>query len=426
MAGRVRRWLRRVARALRRAVLLVGRPARADRGRGGLVVQPFRGIGSREEILLHGRVFRQRRRAARRGTMAGDLSDALRRLTRRGVRGAEVTARFAGCSRQVTTDADGYFVVHMPLVQAPPADREWHRVELQVAAPEVVSATGFVFIPRGRARQLVVSDIDDTVMFTGVANKAKMLWRMFMHGARSRVAFPGVGAFYRALHSGATGGEGNPVLYVSRGPWALYDVLDAFFNLHRIPVGPVLFLREWGIRLHWPLPRRARGHKLEMIRRMLTIYRDLPVVLIGDSGQHDPEIYARIVHEHPGRVLAVYIRNVSRGPGRRREIDRLAAEVEAAGTTLLLAADTSAMAEHALAHGLVAAEAVQEVLGERRSEASADSAAPVRVVEAVHTTRRRELDQVLEEGFAEDVELEPPAVNPARARRASRTGPPHT
>ena len=171
---------------------------------------------------------------------------------------------------------------------------------------------------------MVISDIDDTVMHTGVASKAMMLWRLFMQGAESRVAFPGVAAFLRALHAGASGAEHNPMLYVSRAPWTNYEVLDAFFRLHGIPVGPLLFLREWGLTVQSPLPRRGKGHKLELIRNMLALYRDLPFVLVGDSGQRDPEIYAQVVREHPGRVLAVYVRNVSRDPERVRAIEALA------------------------------------------------------------------------------------------------------
>ena len=87
---------------------------------------------------------------------------------------------------------------------------------------------------------------------------------------------------------------------------------------------------------------------------MVALYRELPFVLIGDSGQRDPEIYAQVVREHPGRVLAIYIRNVSRDPARQRAIEDLAVEVVEAGSTLLLASDSMAMARHAAEHGLIA------------------------------------------------------------------------
>jgi phosphatidate phosphatase APP1 len=222
----------------------------------------------------------------------------------------------------------------------------------------------------------VISDIDDTIMETGVASKLRMLWRLFLQGAESRVAFPGVAALLQALHRGASGLEANPMLYVSRAPWSIYEVLDEFFNLHHIPAGPLLFLREWGLTLQSPLPRRAQDHKLDLIRNMLALYRDLPFILIGDSGQRDPEVYAQIVHEHLGRVLAIYIRNVSRDPERHRAIEALALEVVQAGSSLVLAADSLAMAEHAAAHGLIAPDALAEVAREREVEAGEPDLAP--------------------------------------------------
>jgi phosphatidate phosphatase APP1 len=161
------------------------------------------------------------------------------------------------------------------------------------------------------------------------------------------------------------------MLYVSRAPWGIYDVLDEFFDLHGIPVGPVLFLREWGISWRSPLPRKAADHKQELIRNMLELYSDVPFVLIGDSGQHDPEVYRQIVEEHPGRVLAVYIRNVSRAPRRIAEIEELAVAVAAAGSSLVLAADSLTMARHAADLGLVPESSIPQVAGERLEQGQA-------------------------------------------------------
>jgi phosphatidate phosphatase APP1 len=175
-------------------------------------------------------------------------------------------------------------------------------------------------------------------------------------------------------------------------------VLDAFFNLHRIPIGPLLFLREWGLTWESPLPRRAKGHKLALIRNMLALYDDLPFILIGDSGQRDPEIYAQVVREHPGRVLAIYIRNVSHGPARRRAIEDLAVEVVEAGSSLLLAADSMAMARHAVERGLIAPQALADVLGEKDREGD-PACAPTREVAAPNPSRT---EQAVQEGALAD------------------------
>lgn len=358
------------ARAAAGVLDLMARPVRTAQGRDGIVLQPYRGYGSRREAFLIGRVFRQSQPHPdpRRERIAKHLRDIARRIARRPVRYATVTARLYGAEQSVATDRDGYFRLHLGLRDVPPADRHWHRLDLRLEGEPPVSAQCDVFIPPERCRFVVISDIDDTIVHTGVANKLGMLWRLFVEKARSRTAFPGVAPLYRALHGGATGDQGNPMLYVSRAPWGIYDVLEEFFRIHDVPVGPILFLREWGLSWRWPFPRRAADHKQALIRHMLDLYGELPFVLIGDSGQHDPEVYRQIVEENPGRVLAVLIRNVSRDRNRVREIEELAAAVTLAGSRMLLAADSAAMAEEAEKLGLVPPGTLAAVRGELAQE----------------------------------------------------------
>ncbi len=414
--------IRKLIRGLRALLHLLARPVRATRGQGEVVLQPYRGYGTAEEVFLIGRAFRQPTGSSSEGVW-GDLRDLGRRFLRRSIADAPLLARFCGAEQHLRTDRDGYFRVHLEPAERPRPDRRWHWMELTLADRPGVRASGEVFVAPPASRYVVISDIDDTIIETGVANKAVMLWRLFIQGADGRMAFPGVAALLRALHDGASGGDTNPMLYVSRGPWSLYEVLDAFFNLHRIPIGPLLFLREWGMTFESPLPRRSKGHKLELIRNMVALYRELPFVLIGDSGQRDPEIYAQVVREHPGRVLAIYIRNVSRDPARRRAIEDLAVEVVEAGSTLLLASDSMAMARHAAEHGLIAPGALADVAGEKILQDEPE-AGPTREVEAPTTHETEEavrhgaLADALEQGDAApaNVEVEARDRQPARGK----------
>ena len=115
------------------------------------------------------------------------------------------------------------------------------------------------------------------------------------------------------------------------------------------------------------LPRRDKYHKLDAIRHILGMYPDLRFVLVGDSGQRDPEIYNQILREHPGRILGIYIRDISNTPARSASIDRLAREAREVGCDLILAADNTAMAEHAASEGLIADRAVDVVRGKQGS-----------------------------------------------------------
>ena len=98
-------------------------------------------------------------------------------------------------------------------------------------------------------------------------------------------------------------------------------------------------------------------------------HSDLSWVLIGDSGQQDPEIYREAVREYPGRVRTIYIRDVT-NPERDREVHAIAEEVEAMGVEMRLVEETVEAGEHAAANGLI----TQEALGDMRAEEAKDAA----------------------------------------------------
>jgi phosphatidate phosphatase APP1 len=107
-------------------------------------------------------------------------------------------------------------------------------------------------------------------------------------------------------------------------------------------------LRDWS-----PTKLRDHGeHKLGVIRTLLATYPDLPFVMIGDSGEQDPEIYRRIVYEHPDRIFAVYIRDVTT-PERDAEVRKISEELRDLGVEMLLTPGTTEAAGHAEGLGLV-------------------------------------------------------------------------
>jgi len=236
------------------------------------------------------------------------------------------------------------------------------------AAPGPVVAP--VLVPPASARFGVVSDIDDTVVRTDATQLLRMARTVFLGNARTRLPFPGVAAFYRALESGPRGSHGiagNPLFYVSSSPWNFYELLVEFLELQKIPLGPIL-LRDWGITPEELVPTTHATHKLAAIRRIFATYPELPFILIGDSGQEDPEIYAQVIREFPNRVLAAYIRNVSADEARRAAVRKLGEELAAEGRTLLLADDTLTAAKHAAANGWIDPSALPDVGAEAEKD----------------------------------------------------------
>jgi phosphatidate phosphatase APP1 len=93
-------------------------------------------------------------------------------------------------------------------------------------------------------------------------------------------------------------------------------------------------------------------HKVGHIERVLAYYAELPFVLIGDSGQHDPEIYLRVVKAHPGRIRAAFIRDVTPDV-RDQAVARISEETAAAGSEMLYIRDSDEAMRHALRLGLI-------------------------------------------------------------------------
>ncbi|MWJ26921.1 DUF2183 domain-containing protein [Halomonas sp. ZH2S] len=330
-----------------------------------MMVNPYRGYGSQKQAFLMGRVFHQAslgRMIPRRG-MLRDTADVVRRIARRGLADASVEICLGDNRVRVITDRDGYFNAHIPLTIPLSLEVSWHYAEVHVSAVDEhpVRIQGEVYVPPPATDLLVISDIDDTVMFTGVAEKFRMLYRLFVEKPHRRTAFPGVASLYQALHRGASGHSERPILYVSRGPWAIYEVLETFFQLNRIPVGPILFLREWGLTLRHPWPRRAEDHKRDVIKHMLALFEDMPCILIGDSGQHDPEIYADILRAYPERIKAIYIRRVDNKSSRERAIQKLQEQLSHTACEWVVTDDSGLMAEHAYAKGNISIYGLQAV-----------------------------------------------------------------
>ena len=89
-----------------------------------------------------------------------------------------------------------------------------------------------------------------------------------------------------------------------------------------------------------------------MIERIFQTYPHLPFVLVGDSGESDAEIYAEVAHKFPGRVLSIYIRDVTGGEGDGKVL-KLREEMARIGVDMVLARDSFAAAAHAMALGLI-------------------------------------------------------------------------
>lgn len=340
-----------------------------------LHILPYRGYGTPERLFLNGRVLQDEPVGSprREASIWRNLGDTWKRFESDEVPGVTVRARFGDWQGEAETDEEGYFRFEIPAAGRLDRSRLWHEVHLEMNDPRSgrpVAATGSVLVPPSDAELGVISDIDDTVVETGVTNRLAMARTVFLRNAHTRLPFSGVSAFYEALQKGPGGRGRNPVFFVSSSPWNLYDLLTKFMELHGIPEAPLL-LRDFGLDRTKLLKTGNQEHKLAQIRPILEAYPKLPFLLIGDSGEQDPEIYREVVRLYPERVRAIYIRDVSAEAARDEQVRALAKELEGTGTDLLLIPDTEVAAAHAAERGWIRSERVADVHGAKvKDEAS--------------------------------------------------------
>lgn len=324
-----------------------------------LKIAAYRGYGTAQRLKVKGRVLRGEPLTTARETTPPweNLLNMYRRFAAGKVPGARVRAKVAGQQAEVVADAQGYFETQIELNCPLQESSLWHEVGLALLEPEQnVSSTAEVLVPPPSARFGVISDVDDTIVQTTPNDPWRMIQSVYLGNARTLAPFPGVSAFYRALQRGVSDREYNPIFYVSSSPLNLYDVFEEFLQVGKLPTGPML-LREREFVPENLFGLGHKGHKLVKIRAILQHYPELPFILIGDSGQEDPEIYAQLVQDYRDRILGIYIRDVSVGDSWRQiQLRAIAKQVRQAGSQFQLVTTTEAAATHAANRGWIAAE----------------------------------------------------------------------
>lgn len=187
---------------------------------------------------------------------------------------------------------------------------------------------------------LIISDVDDTVLVTHAATRLRMIATTLFGNALTRQLFPGAPELYQALQRGKeAGGPRNPIAYVTSSPYNLHGLLQLIFEENGLPLG-LFFMNDWGLEVeHW-FKKSHRDHKLAAIEQALKWYPEKPVILIGDSGQHDTAIYLEVARTCPERVSQILIRAVSR-EDRLMELRESAEELEDSEVGVAFFADSA-------------------------------------------------------------------------------------
>lgn len=330
-----------------------------------LQIVTYRSYGTMNRLYIKGRVLEDKgiESATDKDTIVNNLVNMYHRFQSDEIPGASLKVCFQNQEHTVVTDEEGYFMLNL----APDTPIEWtdmwHEIDIELMEAPVpfthgLKCTSEVLVPPLDAEYGIISDIDDTVVHTSATDVLAMSRKVFLHNARTRLPFAGVSEFYKALQLGRNGKRNNPFFYVSSSPWNMYDLLKDFLDLNEIPEGPLL-LRDFGLQDNKFISSGHMGHKFKEIENILLTYPLLNFVLIGDSGQEDPKIYREVVKKYPGRILAIYIRDVQLAHREQIAMD-ISTELKD-HVDLVIVDNTVEAAEHAAKMGLIFSEAIPEI-----------------------------------------------------------------
>ena len=294
----------------------------------------YRGFGSPGRVVVQGHAFRRSPlpRTRYRPRFWANAWGVLRLFAVRPWADAPVRVHLGGRTAGARTDADGFFRVELDLPQALPAG--WHPLQAEL----LDAATGAVLAAAAAEAHVpyetpfaFVSDIDDTFLVSHSATRWQRLWVLLSRNARSRAAFAGVAAHYQWLaHAGSPAPDRpNAFFYVSSSEWNLYDFLLEFAERNGLPKGVYQLSQLKRLRQLWQTGQNKHATKLDRIVRVLEACPGQQFALLGDDAQQDPAIYARVVQGFPGRIRAVYLRQVHAGG--RAAAEAALADIAAAG-----------------------------------------------------------------------------------------------
>lgn len=229
---------------------------------------------------------------------------------------------------QGLTDAEGF--VHFDIRLDPQWDYgehpAWETVVFHWKVGDAENCIdGHILAPGRDTGLAVISDIDDTIIETGITGDFRAVlrnWRrVLMQMPEERIIVPGADVFYNALGGGevlssSSGHAGNvqpathrPFFYVSSSPWNLFSYLVTYMRSRGLPLGPV-HLRDWGLNRETFGSSSHGAHKRAAIDGILGAYPELKFALIGDDSQGDLTAFAEVALDNPGRVRAIFIRKV--------------------------------------------------------------------------------------------------------------------
>ena len=198
-------------------------------------------------------------------------------------------------SRTVYTNEAGHFNLRAALDFIP--------THVRVLASDRLSTTDEIHITEPQGVSLI-TDVDDTIKHSAIGAGAREVFRNVFIRDLGDLRIDGVKEWYTKMAS-----MGVKLHYVSNMPWQLFPVLMSFLSGAGLPKGSFHLKHYTGMLqgIFEPVAERKKG----TLERILSDFPRRRFILVGDSGEADLELYTELVQANPGRILGVFIRDVT-------------------------------------------------------------------------------------------------------------------
>ena len=295
------------------------------------LIEAYIGYATPQHLVVRGRVLTSLRRAQAMPTQSrwANFKEMFALFLTDEVAGVTVAAD----NVTAVSDEEGYFTLMLPREN----QSGWVDIDVTIQG-QSSTAICPVMIANSAARFAVISDIDDTMLQTGAYSLVKNLWTSLTGNIKTRRIFPDAIEFMDNLSESGR----NPIYYVSSSPWNLHHFLVSVFERSGLVRGPK-FLRDLGVSETQFITGTHGDHKGASIDAIIAANPQLPVILVGDTGQHDAFVYADAIRRHGGQILAVVLREP--GPGPDNESKQVMREIEESGTPLFHAPNFAGFAK---------------------------------------------------------------------------------
>lgn len=179
----------------------------------------------------------------------------------------------------------------------------WLTFDVPMPAESPRQFTGRALL-RPPAGVTVISDIDDTVKVSQVRSRTMLIANTFLNEFQ---AVEGMPALYRDWQK-----KGADFTFVSACPWQLYPALKSWMEKEEFP--PATFqlrqirFRDTSLLKLFDDPFES---KVARVSRLLKQFPRRRFILVGDSGEKDPEVYGALTRKFPDQIVISLIRNVT-------------------------------------------------------------------------------------------------------------------